>query len=87
MGGGSAISLIAEGLLLAVDPEQHGLLCVVALHLHHNVVLGGILFGAETQKSKSYTNTLLKEPPVQIFYSQLGCFLGGVFFRFWGGGS
>lgn len=39
--------LVAERLLLSVDPEQHGLLRVVALHLHHDVVLVGLVFGAE----------------------------------------
>lgn len=54
----SRVGLIAEGLLLAVDPQQHGLLCVVALHLHHNVVLGGTLFGAGTQNPKvTHTHT------------------------------
>lgn len=32
-------------MLFPVDPEEHGLLRVVALHLHHNVILAGLLFG------------------------------------------
>lgn len=38
--------LVAGRLLLPVDPEEHGLLRVVALHLHHRVVLAGLLFSA-----------------------------------------
>lgn len=36
-------SLVAERLLLPVDPEQNGLLGVVALHLHHDVVSARLL--------------------------------------------
>lgn len=37
--------LVAGGLLFPVDPEQHGFLCVVALHLHYDVVFVGFIFG------------------------------------------
>lgn len=58
--------LVAERLLFTVDSEQHSFLCVVALHLHHNVVLVG-LFGAAAQETpKCHKNTLQK---CQVFTS------------------
>lgn len=60
--------LVAERLLFAVDPEQHSFLGVVALHLHHNVVLVG-LFGAAAQGTpKCHKNTLQKS---QVFTSYI----------------
>lgn len=60
--------LVAERLLFAIDPEQHSFLCVVALHLHHNVVLVG-LFGAAAQETpKCHKNTLQKS---QVFTSYI----------------
>lgn len=60
--------LVTERLLFAVDPEQHSFLCVVALHLHHNVVLVG-LFGAAAQETpKCPKNTLQK---CQVFTSYI----------------
>lgn len=48
--------LVAGRLLFTVDPEEHGFLCVVALHLHHDVIFAGFLFGAvRPQRSKSVT--------------------------------
>lgn len=44
---GRGHTYLATGwLLLPVEPEENGLLRVVALHLHHNVVFAGFLFGA-----------------------------------------
>lgn len=60
--------LVAKRLLFAVDPEQHSFLCVVALHLHHNVVLVG-LFGAAAQETpKCHKNTPQKR---QVFTSHI----------------
>ena len=38
--------LVIGRLLFSVDPEEHGFLRVVALHLHHDVIFVGLLFGA-----------------------------------------
>lgn len=44
--------LVAGRLLLPVDPEEHGLLRVVALHLHHRVVFVGFFFSAVRRVEK-----------------------------------
>lgn len=46
------IYLVAGRSLFSVDLEQHGFLCVVALHLHHDVIFAGLLFGATGPKKK-----------------------------------
>lgn len=58
--------LVAERLLFAVDPEQHSFLCVVALHLHHNVVFVGLFSAAAQETPKCHKNTLKK---CQVFTS------------------
>lgn len=48
--------LVAGRLLLPVDPEEHGLLRVVSLHLHHRVVFVGFFFSAARRVGKKEIN-------------------------------
>lgn len=64
--------LVAERLLFAVDPEQHSFLRVVALHLHHNVVLVG-LFGAETHETPKSRKHALQKSQVLSGYMLKWC--------------
>lgn len=45
-GPGLGIYLVVGQLFFSVDAEQNRLLCVVALHLHHNLIFAGLLFSA-----------------------------------------
>jgi len=45
------IYLVVLRLLFSVDPEEHSFLRVVALHLHHDVIFAGHLFGAAGTKN------------------------------------
>lgn len=43
------VYLVTGRLLLSVDTKEDGFLCVVVLHLHHDVIFVRSVFGAETQ--------------------------------------
>lgn len=52
---GSDMYLVIWLLLFSVDPKENRLLCVVAFHLHHNVIFAGLpLTAAGSRTSHSY---------------------------------
>lgn len=40
------IYLVTGRLFFSIDTKENGFFCVVALHLHHDVIFLGLLFGA-----------------------------------------
>lgn len=54
--------LVVGRLFFSVDAQENSFFCVVALHLHHYVILLGLLFGAARPRTcsvlETYGNTL-----------------------------